>query len=283
MLKTKARAVLASPLLHFIVLGGLIFGVYSLMNPASDQPSRDDVLRLSEADAQRLVLEFVNSRHRSPSPEEVSLIIRSWAIEEASVREALALGLDKGDTMIRNRLRNKIEYLAEAPATARTPDDATLEAFYRDNAARYSQDGTLTFTQVLLPADSDPAEIKAVQAKLEGGADPRLLSNSAMLPAEIRSMATPAVARAFGKAFGAEVEALPLDHWAGPVRSGFGSHLVRLEKRQEGTLPPLEKVRDRVLADWRAREARRMREAYIDNMLARYRLELPTLADEAQP
>lgn len=275
----RLRAILASPLLHFFVLGGLVFGYYHLVTPASERGEADDVLRLTGADAQRLVLEFVGTRHRAPTPEEIRALIRDWAIEEASVREALALGLDQGDAMIRNRLRSKVEFLADAPAAALTPDDATLEAFYRANAARFSLDAALSFEQVLLPADAGPAEVRAVKAALERGADPGALSTSSLLPPVVEAMATPAVERTFGKGFGAEVAALPLDHWAGPVRSGFGAHLVRLEGRREAVLPPLSEVRDRVLAEWRSDEGLKMREAYIADLLKRYTLELPEIPD----
>ncbi len=284
--KTKIRAVIASPLLHFLVLGGLIFGVYNLMNPPGEQP-HDNVLRLSENDAQRLALDFVTTRHRAPNPEELSLLIRDWAIEEISVREALALGLDQGDAMIRNRLRNKIEFLAEAPAAALTPDEATLEGFYQANTARFGQDDRLSFDQLLLPAGASPADIAALKAKLAGGADPGSLGASTMLPATVDAMPIQAVERVFGKDFGAEVAAAPTGEWFGPVESGFGAHLVRLEKREAGVLPPLATQRERVLAEWRANEARKMRDAYVQSLLARYRLELPTLdgsvPPEAQP
>ena len=281
--KTRIRALLASPLLHFFLLGGLAFGYYNLRNPASERPAPDDVLRLGASDAQRLTLDFVTTRHRAPTPEELRSLIRDWAIEEASVREALALGLDQGDAMIRNRLRNKIEYLAEAPAAALTPDETTLAAYYQANAARFSHDGELSFTQVLLPANARPEEVAATKAELEQGADPGALNNSSLLPPEVEGMAAPAVERVFGKGFGNRIAALPLDHWSGPLQSGYGAHLVRLEKRQAGVLPPLAQVHDRVLAEWRADEARKLRDDYLAKLLQRYRLELPEIPDEAQP
>lgn len=275
----RIRAVLASPLVHFFALGGLVFALYALMNPAAEQPPRDDVLRLSEAEAQRLTAEFISTRQRAPTPEELRLLIRDWAIEEATVREALALGLDQGDAMVRNRLRSKIEFLAEAPAAGLTPDDATLDAYYRANAARFGRDGQVSFEQVLLPAGAGPDQVQAVRAELEQGADPGTLSSSAMLPAQVDAMPAPAVERVFGPGFGGALARLPLDRWSGPVQSGFGAHLVRIERRDTATLPPLDAVRDRVLADWRIQEARRMRDAYIETLMGRFTLELPDLAE----
>ncbi|MFV0409519.1 MAG: peptidyl-prolyl cis-trans isomerase [Paracoccus sp. (in: a-proteobacteria)] len=280
--KSKLRAIVASPLLHFFVIGGLIFGIYQLRNPASGQPA-GDVLRLSEGEAQRLTLDFISTRQRAPTPAELRLMIREWAVEEASVREALALGLDQGDTMIRNRLRNKLEFLAEAPAAALTPDDATLDTFYRENAARFNRDARLSFAQVLLPPGAGPEQVQAVRAELEQGADPAGISASTMLPAAVDDMASPIVEQVFGKGFSAAVAALPEDQWSGPVESGFGAHLVRLDRRSDGALPPFDTVRDRVLAEWRSAEARRLRDAYIQQLLAGYSLEPPVIADETPP
>lgn len=277
-LAARLRALVASPLLHFFVLGGLVFGYYQLVTPASTQPDAG-VLRLTEADAHRLVVDFAGTHHRAPNPEELRALIRDWAVEEASVREALALGLDQGDAVIRNRLRSKVEFLAEAPAAALTPDDATLEAFYRANAVRFAEDGALSFEQVLLAPDAGPDEVRAVKAELERGADPGALSTSSLLPPVVEAMATPVVERTFGKDFGDEVAALPPGRWSGPVTSGFGAHLVRLEGRREGVLPPLSEVRARVTEEWRASEARKMREAYMAALLQRYTLQLPEIPD----
>ncbi|WP_134681409.1 peptidyl-prolyl cis-trans isomerase [Paracoccus ravus] len=278
----KLRAVLASPLLHFFVLGGLVFAYFNLLNPPSSRGPRDDELQLSATEAQRLMVDFMSTRHRAPNPDELHNMIRDWAVEEASVREAIALGLDKGDTMIRNRLRNKVEFLAEAPAAALTPDDATLTSYYQANARRYSEDGVLSFTQVLLPDGAGPERVQAVRADLQKGTDPASLSNSALLPPQVDAMPIPTVERIFGKDFGETVTALPLEQWSGPVQSGFGFHLVRLKMHRDGTLPPLAEVRDRVLTEWRADEARKLRETYIQNLLSRYKLNLPSFEDEVK-
>ncbi|WP_108661459.1 peptidyl-prolyl cis-trans isomerase [Acuticoccus kandeliae] len=276
----KLRPILASPLLHFFAAGGLVFLAYALMNPAAEEADAGgDRLELSDADARRLVAEFAAAWNRLPSEAELAGMMRDWAIEEALVREALALGLDKGDPAIRNRLRQKMIFLAEAAAPEAPADEATLEAFYRENAARFTRPGRLSFEQILLPAGSSAGEVAAATAALEDGADPVTLTTSALLPARIDAMAEPAVEQVFGGGFGTRVAHLSPGAWSGPVESAYGRHIVRLGERREGTLPPLASVRERVLAEWRAEETRKAREAYTEAVLARFSTALPDPSD----
>ena len=150
----KIGTILRSPLLHFFVLGGLVFGFYAVTAPPEARAPRDDVLRLTEAEMNRMADSFLAAWGRAPTEAESRGLVRDWAIEEVMVREALALGLDKGDAMIRNRLRAKMEFLAEAPAAAMEPDEATLRAYYEANAGDYARPTQLSFSQVLLPGDA---------------------------------------------------------------------------------------------------------------------------------
>ncbi|NVP57611.1 peptidyl-prolyl cis-trans isomerase [Mycoplana rhizolycopersici] len=279
----KFRAILYSPLLHFFVLGGLVFILYNFKNPPSDRPPGESVLRLTEANARKLADGFAATFQRPPTQEEYRNLVKEWVIEEASVREALALGFDNGDTVIRNRLRSKMEFLAEAPAAAMMPDDATLEAFYKANAGRFASPDQVSFEQILLPPGAKANDIEALKTKLESGADPTTLGSGTMLPPQVEDMSTATVEKMFGSGFGVAVAALPIRRWSGPVSSGYGAHLVRLAVRREEVLPPLDKVRDRVLAEWRADEARQMREEYNQRLLKRYTVELPDFEAKGQP
>jgi hypothetical protein len=274
---------LRSPLLHFFLLGGLVFGFYALMTPPEAQPPSDDVLRLSDNDADRLADGFMAAWGRPPTDDEAAGLVRDWVVEEAMVREALALGLDQGDAIIRNRLRAKMEFLAEAPAAAMTPDVETLRAYYDDNWDRYARPATLGFAQILLPEDAAAEDIDRLRADLAQGADPASIGQATMLPPAMDGMPVPAIERVFGGGFGAAVAALPPQSWSGPVTSGYGRHLVKVLAVQDADLPALETVRDRVLADWRSEQARAMRTAFTEGLLSRYTLELPGEDGEQRP
>lgn len=275
------RKIVMSPLLHFFALGGLVFVVYGLMNPPAENARRDDVLVLSEAEAGRLVEQFRATWKRPPADEELMGLMRDWAAEEMLVREALALGLDRGDVMVRNRLRQKMLFLAEAPAASSVPDDAELDAYYAATSDRYARPPVISFEQVLLPENSSDDDVHTILAALDAGADPTSLGQATLLPSEIERMTEPAVERVFGNGFGSTVADLQERRWSGPLASGYGRHLVRLDDRADPELPPLDNVRDRVLADWRADKARELRDAYIDTLLGRVTIEFPENAPEA--
>jgi hypothetical protein len=273
------RRILTSPLVHFFLLGGLVFVLYGAMTPPGEGNAREDTLILSEPDAERLAAQFSATWMRPPTEAELAALMRDWAAEEALVREALSLGLDRGDAIVRNRLRQKMLFIAEAPVAAMTPDETELSAYYEANAARFARPGALSFAQVSVPEGATEEDVAAMFAALEDGAEIADIARASLLPSVIEGMAAPAVDRVFGTGFAAALADLTLERWDGPVRSAYGRHLVRVASRSAPALPPLDNVRDTVLADWRAEEARKMREAFIDTLLQRYTVELPAPAE----
>ncbi|WP_172332475.1 peptidyl-prolyl cis-trans isomerase [Mangrovicoccus sp. HB161399] len=277
------RRLIASPLLHFFVIGGLVFALYAVLDPAPEETARPGTIQLSPEAASGLAAQFASVWGRPPSPAELEALMQDWAAEEAMVREARALGLDRGDGVVRSRLRQKMLFLAEGPAAAQDPEEAELAAYYRENAARYAAPGKVSFRQLLLPPGAGPDEIAQLRRALDAGADPSGLGQGTLLPDDMEGMALPAVGRVFGERFAAELAALPAGLWSGPVDSGYGRHLVKIEAQSTSELPPLEAVRDRVLADWRAAEARRLRSEFSAAMLARYKVELPAAGEVQLP
>ncbi len=269
------RNILRSPLLHFFLLGGLAFVLYDALNPAPSHVPRPNALVLTESDARRLAQSFTASRNRPPTVEELTALMRDWSIEEVMVREARALGLDRGDAVVRDRLRTKLEFIADAPMMAAEPDDAELSRFYDENAADFTLAREISFEQVLLPEDAPQSEIEALRAELEAGADPAKMIIGQVLPPKIENVPLSAVGRIFGAGFDDAIANLPLDSWAGPIPSGYGQHLVRIETLGEPAVPPLDSVRDRVVAAWRIAQLARLRNDFARALLERYTIEFP--------
>ena len=270
-----ARKILLSPLVHFFALGGLIFAIFAMVNDDPDPaPDTVDFITLSPSDAERLVEQFSSTWNRSPTAEELSGLMQSWALEEAFVREALSLGLDCGDAVVRQRLRMKMQFLAEAGAATGGVDDAVLQTYLEENEERFVQPQQFSFDQILLPTPTSEAVERSL-ARLADGADATTLGQPTLLPASMPLTAAPLIDRTFGSGFGASLGGLPVGEWAGPVESGYGLHLVRVSGMTDGRLPPLADIRDRVEAEWRAADARRMRESFGDALLERYTVNLP--------
>lgn len=265
------RKVLHSPLVHFFALGVLIFAAYSAIadEPVTPAP---DAINLTVSEADRLVQNFAATWKRSPTKQELENMMRSWALEEALVREALTLGLDRGDAVIRQRLKQKMQFLAESGAAILEPDEAMLQAYLEQNSDRFNQPARIALEQIVVPGDRDASETLAL---LENGADPATLGPATLLPPSFPMTPAPVIDRTFGEGFHEALADLPVGQWQGPVESGYGLHIVRVIERRDAALPPLSEIRDRVEAEWLASEMEKMRESFGKALLDRYTVSLP--------
>lgn len=243
---------LREPLVHFALAGAAIFAVLGWRTGPDDPASR--TIHLTREDQARLSANFADVMGRPPTRAELDGVVATWVRDEVLYREALRLGLDDGDAVIRKRLAQKMDTIAASAADAESPDEATLAKWLADHPERFAQDMTLTFDQLYFSSRS-----RAVVAKtlLGGGADWTRVGDPVSLPASFRDASQSTVAAEVGEDFARTLGRLPpAREWQGPVESALGWHLVRLSAREPGTLPPLSAIRDRVESDWRAETGR---------------------------
>lgn len=193
-------------------------------------------------------------------------------LEEILVREAKALGLDQGDGIIRNRLAQKMTFLTASVAQSMLPDDEVLVAHMEANRDRFTKPGMLAFDQIGLP---DRADADTALAALNAGADPEEIGTRSLLPPYLPLTSDHGIDATFGRDFYAKLADLPEKVWVGPVRSGYGAHLIRLTDRKEPVLPPLDAIRDQVLADWRRERSDALTAAQFDAFRESYEIETP--------
>ena len=190
-------------------------------------------------------------------------LIRDYVREEVFAREAVALGLDKEDTIIRRRLRQKLEFVSEDVAAHAEPTDEQLRAYLKAHPEAFRGDRRFTFSQVYLDPQrrganlaSDAAQILAQLRRSGSKADIEALGDSLMLEQEFKSLPASEAVKQFGENFAAKLGEIQAGQWQGPIESGFGVHLVFMNKRTDGALPALEQVRAEVRREWS--NARRM-------------------------
>jgi hypothetical protein len=265
---------LRDPLLHFFLIAAGIFALYSAID---DSPPVAPANRLvvSADDARRLISTFEATWRRPPTAEELDYMIGQQVREEVYVREALALGLDADDAVIRQRLQMKMVFLTESGAEAIAPDDATLQAHLEANPDRFVVPAQLAFEQILLAEGIGRDEAARVAAQLDAGGDPGEAARPSLMPPAFRLAPEQVVDGTFGSGFFDGLAALPVGTWAGPVETGLGSHLVRVTERREALLPALPEIRDRVERDWRAALSERLREERYEALLSRYEVVRP--------
>jgi hypothetical protein len=270
--------ILREPLLHFLVLGTLIFGAFAAFDD-SPRPVAATRLVVSDADAGRLVRQFEATWRRPPTATELDALIDEYVREEIYVREALALGLDRDDAVVRRRLQQKMEFLTETGAGMVAPSEAQLQNHLDRHPDRFVRPALVAFEQVTLPEGSGAGEADTILAALAAGDDPASLGQASLLPRQMRPSPPVAVDGTFGKGFFDRLAATEPGRWTGPLRSAYGAHAVRVLSYTPERLPPLAEIRDAVERDWRAEQSSRLRAERYEALRARYTVERPDAAE----
>ncbi len=270
----QIQRLLREPLLHFLALGGLIFALFAAVSEPTPAPVNTIVI--GPARIEQLSKGFQAAWRRPPSADELSGIIDDAVREEVYYREALALGLDTNDTIVRRRLRQKMEFLTDSGAALLEPVAGELEAHLLANEEAFQRGPSLAFEQIYLGENPGHESTQRLLSELQvySMADPSSLGERSLLPAEL-SLSSPAtVDGIFGEGFFVQLAELPLELWAGPVDSGFGVHLVRIAEVLAARTPALEEVREAVLRNWKAAKAGELRELHYARLRERYVVEI---------
>ena len=271
-MKLAAR-LLREPLFHFLAAGGAVFLLYRVLTGPAPEPI--DAIVIGPQRIEQLQSGFEAVWRRPPSTDELKGMIASFIREEVYYREALALGLDRDDTVIRQRLRQKMEFLTQSGADLLEPGAGELEAYFAANQKAYLKEPAIAFEQVYLGENPAPETVARVLATLrtDAAVDAASLGQTTLLPARLDLSPPGEVDAVFGKDFFARLEALPKGQWSGPVASGYGAHLIRILDTSPATTPPLAEVRAAVVRDWKAARATKIREQSYGRLRRRYTVE----------
>jgi len=269
------KAILREPLLHFLLLGAAVFAAHGLLSKrSSSEPGR---IVVTQGQVASLAVAFTRTWQRPPTGEELDGLIRDRVREEVYCREAIALGLDKDDTIIRRRLRQKMEFLTDDLVAQAPPTDGELLAYLTAHPDPFRVQRRFTFSHVYLNPDKhgqrlarDAAELLARLNQAGGTADASALGDPFLLDHTFAAVPAREVAQQFGDEFAARLGELSPGHWQGPVPSGYGVHLVFVRERAEGRVPPLDEVRDGVAREWANARRVEANERFYKEMLARY-------------
>ena len=272
---------LKEPLLHFLLIGAALFAIYYEVGNRGGDP--DDRIVVTAADVERLVGLWARTWQRPPTPEELRGLIESHIKEEVLYREALALGLDDDDRVVRRRLAQKAQFMFEDLTAQPAPGDAELESFLRQSGDRYKIPGRYSFTHVYVSADRWGDEAGAEARRLlerlrDDGAivDPATLGDNLLLGHRFPDYSEAEIAGSLGQDFASALEEVAPGQWEGPLESAFGLHLVYVEVRVPSEVPPLAEIRERVLDDYRSTRQREANEAVYQTLRDRYEIVVET-------
>ena len=268
------KRLLREPLLHFLAIGGLIFLLFAAVDDTRDAPT--DVIVVTPERINQLAAGYSSVWKRMPTDDELDALIDEHVREEVYYREALALGLDRNDTIVRRRLRQKMEFLMDTGAYLLEPSAGELEAYFAANERTYRSGPRLAFEQVYLGETPGAETITRASSALQSdpATGPSTLGERTLLPARLGLSPPNAIDGVFGKGFFELLAELPPGVWAGPLVSAYGVHLVRILDSLPARTPPLEEVRDAVLRDWKAAKVREIRELHYNRLRARFVVEI---------
>ena len=263
------------PLLHFLLAGLLVFVAFGFIG---GQEREAQEITVSRQQVEQLAATFAKTWQRPATGQEMKALIDDHVKEEIYVREALRLGLDQDDTVIRRRLRQKMEFMEQAEAAALAPAPGELEAYFENNKAVFEREPKLALQQVYIDPRKHPAAAEAtaldVLRQLRANAGPPELGDATMLPPALDLSPPSTIAAIFGPAFAEEVVTLTPGEWSGPVKSEFGLHLVRITERENGSLPTLDEVREAVMGKWREAKQAEMTQRRFEDLLKSYNVKV---------
>lgn len=278
------KRILREPLAHFLLLGGLIFAVHAWRGKGEPEASSKDRIEVTAGTLAWLGEGFAKQWHRAPDEAELRGMVNDHIREEVLYREALAMGLDRNDTIVRRRMAQKMEFLSQDIAAAVEPDEAALREYFTGNAAHYAEAARVSFRQVYFSKDKRgdklEADAKAALEALAKGADEETMGDPSLLPLEFEGAHANEITATFGDGFADELKDMPVGEWRGPVASGYGLHLILVDGRAEMEAVTFESVRDAVLRDFSEERRREANLDFISRLKQRYEITIDESALE---
>lgn len=273
--QTKSKTFLLEPLIQFLIIGAIVFGLHSFIQSRLD--SADRTISISAKQIERLTAIWSGEAGREPTPDDVRGLVTEYIREEVLYREALRLGLDRDDTIVRRRLAQKMGFLVAREGDVKPLSEVDLRAAFEASPDVYTRPDRVSFTHVPFNFLQDEAgradEIKVALGKLSAPGsrvDPRTLGDAFLLARTHIELSQTEVARLFGREFADTLFKMEVNEWSGPHRSRLALHLVRLDRRFEGGLPDFKSIIEDVRANETLRQQQGANEAEMSKLLERY-------------
>ena len=265
------------PLVQFLVLGAAIFIAYDRFGESTDSATAEIVVSVGHIE--RMSQTWRKTRMRPPTQSELENLVADYIREEIYYREAVALGLDRDNAVIRRHLRQKMEFLTDDIASRAEPGDDELRDFLANNPGRFQEDAKLAFRHLFFSTDrrGSRAESDAYDALQQLGAitsfdDARAASDPFPFPQSFEDVAQRDIASMFGAHFADGLLGVDPGKWSGPISSAYGVHLVIVDRREDPRLPALDQIRDAVVREWRESRRQQANEDFYARLRSRYRV-----------
>jgi peptidyl-prolyl cis-trans isomerase C len=282
---------LREPLLHFLLIGAALFVGYRVLNPTPtpETASQSSRIELTHDDLLQMSVTWLAQGRPAPTPEQMRNLVEHRVREEILYREALALGLDKGDTIVRRRLAQKMEFLAEDVSAIKEPTTEKIRAWFASNAQRFALAPRVSFRHLYFSFDQrgGRAGEEAAQALAQIAGKPgdwpgaTALADPFMFQDFYGDRSFDEMAKLFGPSFARALLRLAPGAWQGPIESGYGWHLIFVDSIAPARVPAFEEIEPEVKSEWVAEQREEAKRKAFEIMRARYQVVLPELPAKA--
>jgi peptidyl-prolyl cis-trans isomerase C len=277
------RRWLREPLVHFLLVGLVLFAGYSFLRPKSEATSESNRIVLTPDDLVQISVAWLAKGRPPPTPEQMQNLIELKVREEVLFREAMALGLDKDDTIVKRRMAQKMEFLAEGASIDNDPSTDTLRAWFKDNQQRFALLPRVSFRHLYFSSDRHGERTREAAAKVldkvadqSGEAkDVAALGDPFMYQDHYGDRSFDDIAKLFGLNFARALVSIKPGSWQGPLESGYGWHLVFVDSSAPSRLPAFEEIESDIKAGWIADQRAQAKAKAYETMRARYQVVLP--------
>ncbi len=266
------------PLFHFLIIGGAIFLLYFFLgNRTSLSPEK---IVISSPQIEWLAEGWKRTWHRPPTQDELDGLIHDAVQEEILYQEALKLGLDQDDPIVRRRLRQKMEFLTEDLSEQRQASEKELQEFFQKNSKIFTSDPNISFTQVYLNPEGrsdlngDAARLLSTLNSSNRDVEASALGDTMALPSQFSNISSTETKQQFGPDFSKSLFEIEPGVWKGPIESGLGMHLVKVTGKEEGKVPEFSQIKDWVKREWLAEQRREFKAEFLQGLSKKYSIEV---------
>ncbi|MCZ6831225.1 MAG: peptidylprolyl isomerase [Gammaproteobacteria bacterium] len=268
------------PLVHFLSIGAVLFVFYDLTRDlGSEAPNR---ILVSGSQIELLATNFKRTWMRPPTENELNALVENHLREEVFYREALAMGLDQDDPLVRRRMRMKLEFILE-DLSAQDVTDEALAGFLQENPDKFRREAQLSFQQVYLNPDKRKAtasDVEQLLVSLNGGAAAESVGDATLVPADYSLATQSEIARAFGERFAEDLIKRESGDWIGPIYSGYGAHLVKVSERIDAGQSALADIREWVEREYLVQKRKEQKELAFQRLRENYQITIESLNDK---
>ena len=268
---------LSEPLVQFLLLGGLIYFAYAVVTPQTKEDASQSIV-VSASKLQWMQNTWEKRWNRLPTQRELDGLIEQYVKERVLYNEAIKMGLDKDDAVIRRKLAQKVEFLAKDLVVYTPATDEDLKTYYDAHKKKYMPDATYTFIQIFFNPDKrgkatlqdakDTKELLLKQSTLPQ--DLTVYGDRSMLISYLENKSAFNIEKSFGKKFTEELSKLEAGKWQGTILSGYGVHLVYIKEIIRPPMPTLSQIKETVLQDWTSDKQKEINKQFYTALKANY-------------